>query len=269
MKRMSIAATLLLVLAGSASAAVIAPHRAIYDLSLDKTSAGSSLAAVDGRLAFEINDAGCDGWTVSFRMANRYSPTDADPRLVDTQSTAYENASATEMDYQEKSFVNQKLDSESRVKISRSGTSATGAGKIMLPEAKDFELAAGALLPMQHQIHLMDMAEKGDQRDVSLIYDGSDGANAFRAITFIGKEKLAGQNARDLANPAAIALAKLKSWPISISYYALDGGDTPSYQVSFDLYENGVATGLKMDYGTFALQGELKNLELLPAESCN
>jgi hypothetical protein len=34
------------------------------------------------------------------------------------------------------------------------------------------------------------------------------------------------------------------------------------------MYENGVATGLVLDYGEFALDGELANLELLDAEAC-
>ena len=37
------------------------------------------------------------------------------------------------------------------------------------------------------------------------------------------------------------------------------------YQVSFDMYENGVATGLVLDYGEFALSGKLADLKMLEA----
>jgi EipB-like len=42
----------------------------------------------------------------------------------------------------------------------------------------------------------------------------------------------------------------------------------PDYQVSFDLYENGVATGLVLDYGSFALAGKLADLSLSDASEC-
>ena len=49
---------------------------------------------------------------------------------------------------------------------------------------------------------------------------------------------------------------------MTVSYYALDGNsEIPEYQVSFDMYENGVATGLVLDYGEFALSGRLADLK--------
>ena len=56
---------------------------------------------------------------------------------------------------------------------------------------------------------------------------------------------------------------------MTVSYYTLDGNaETPEYQVSFDMYENGVATGLVLDYGEFALAGKLADLKMLEASDC-
>jgi EipB-like len=38
--------------------------------------------------------------------------------------------------------------------------------------------------------------------------------------------------------------------------------------LSFDLFENGVSGALKLDFGDFALKGELKRLELLKETEC-
>ena len=257
--------------AGSAQAAVIAPHRAIYDLKMVQSNQGAALSSIEGRLAFEVVGTSCDGWTVSFRMVNRFVPTEGPGRLVDTQSTSFESGDGTRMDYSEKEFVNQKLQAETRIKVSRSTVESAGEGRILSPKDKVFELPMAAAFPMQHQLRLMDKAAQGEQRDTSVIFDGSDGENAFRAITFIGKEKPAGENRRDQANAEAAGLSSLRSWPVSISYYSASGDsqDVPAYQIGFDLYENGVATGLKMDYGQFKLEGQMKKLELLPVESCN
>ena len=66
------------------------------------------------------------------------------------------------------------------------------------------------------------------------------------------------------------ALAKLPRWPMTISYFKAGTGDqTPAYTISFELYENGISRALKLDYGDFALKGDLANLEVLPFSACD
>ncbi|MBI2719249.1 MAG: DUF1849 family protein [Rhizobiales bacterium] len=253
----------------AADAATIAAHRVIYDLKLARTSDGASLSSAEGRLAFEVQGSACAGWTVNFRMVNRFAPSEGDSRTVDTQSTAFESGDALELQYSQREFLNNKPQGETRISVERKATDAETAGTLQSGDGKPFTVPAGALFPMQHQLHLMDLAASGGDRDTSVVYDGSDGANSYRAITFIGKKKEAGANARDTGNGQARLLKDLPSWPMSISYYSLAGNsDTPSYQVTFDLYQNGVATGLVLDYGNFVLNGELRQLELLTSDPC-
>ncbi|MCB1378227.1 MAG: DUF1849 family protein [Alphaproteobacteria bacterium] len=263
-------ATLLVLSAWPASAATLAPHRAVYDLNLLRASQGAALASVEGRLAFEILGSSCEGWTTSFRLANRYGPTEGETRIIDTQSTSYESGDFLDLRYQQKEFINGSAQPETRIKVSRTSMGAEGEGD--QGEDRDrFMVPANALFPIQHQIKLMDLAAAGQSRDSSVIYDGSDGEKTFRVISFIGKRRNWEDNPRDSANPAASGLAGLASWPVSISYFpgTDTGSDTPEYQVSFNLFENGVATGLVLDYGEFALRGTLTNLETFKGDSCN
>lgn len=255
----------------AAQAGPIAPHRAIYDLVLDGRSDSSKLAAVEGRLAFEVAEAGCDGWTVNFRMANRYSPMEGAVRVIDTQSTSYESVDGAKFDYSEKTFVNQKLDSETRLKVMRDSATADGKGSITLPEDKVFTVEAGALFPLQHQIKIMAVARNGDGRDASVVFDGSEKEDPVRTITFIGKEKAAGSVSLSSGNTQLDPLRNLRAWPVTMSYYATGGGeqDTPNYSITFDLFENGVASSLRMDYGTFKMRGELSQLEFFDPETCD
>ena len=50
----------------AAQAAGFLPHRAVYDLSLAKSSSGGAMARAEGKLEFEWADV-CTGWTVSQR----------------------------------------------------------------------------------------------------------------------------------------------------------------------------------------------------------
>ncbi len=48
------------------------------------------------------------------------------------------------------------------------------------------------------------------------------------------------------------------------------GGDlTPSYQIDFRLYANGVSRELLIDYGDFSIHGTLTSLEYLKATECH
>ena len=255
-----------LLLASAAEAPSVAPHRAVYDLSLLRSNEGSSLQSATGRLAFEVEGSSCEGYTVSFRMATKYRPKEGEMTLIDTMTTTYEGPGGLDFRHQIKESIDGPLREENRIRMTRAKADAEGQGSISSKPGEDFSVPPGAALPMQHQLRLMALGEQGGGRDSSVVFDGSDGGKSFRAISFVGREKAPGSLPRDTANPAASPLKSIGAWPITVSYFPLDGAaETPEYQVSFDMYANGVATGLVLDYGEFALSGTLTDLKMLEA----
>jgi EipB-like len=253
-----------------AMASVVVPHRAIYDLQLLRTNQSANVGAVSGRMAYEVSGSECDGWTVSFRLVNRFDYKEGSSRLFDTQSSSWETGDGKEMNYSEKQYIDSKQESEKRLSVARAGADSEGEVRISMPQEKKLTISAGTIFPMRHQLRLMDAAAKGETRDVSLVYDGSDDEKTVRAISTIGKKVNAGESKRDKDNAEAAPLLSLPSWPVTIGYFGTSENDaeTPLYQINFDMYENGVSTGLVMDYGNFALSGKLTHLELLKAETC-
>jgi hypothetical protein len=64
-------------------------------------------------------------------------------------------------------------------------------------------------------------------------------------------------------------LASLKRYPVTISYFEPSTGErTPIYVLGFEVYENGVSRALRLDYGSFAMRGELTTLEFLKPTPC-
>jgi hypothetical protein len=64
-------------------------------------------------------------------------------------------------------------------------------------------------------------------------------------------------------------LERVPRWPVAISYFEEGRADpTPSYTISFELYENGISRALKLDYGEFALKGDVARFELMPEKAC-
>jgi EipB-like len=257
-------------LSAQAMASAVVPHRAIYDLEMIRTAQSGNIGGVTGRMAYEITGSECDGWTVSFRLVNQFQYKEGESRLIDTQSSSWETGDGKEMNYSQKEFIDNKQGDEKRLAVSRTAKDAEGVGRITLPKEANFKISAETIFPMRHQLRLMDAAAKGETRDVSLIYDGSEDDKPVRAITTIGKRVDPGTSKDDLSNPNATDLQKLPSWPVSIGYYSTDesSAETPLYQINFDMYENGVSTGLVMDYGNFALSGKLAHLEFLKPETC-
>jgi len=264
----------LLLLATSGSAAVnIAAHRAVYDLVLKDSNNSAGLANADGRMAFEVSGSDCEGWTVNFRMVNQFKSPEENPRLVDTRSSSWESGDGLNMRFTQSEFVDNALDNEKMLSAKREKLGVAGDVTITKPADKSSPLSADALFPIQHQKKLMMAMENGQMRDASLVYDGSDDENAYRTISFIGKRKDPG-TATAHPGKGLENLKTLPAWPVSISYFEdKQGGDageqTPVYQVSFDMFENGVADELILNYGDFALKGELSSLEYLNQPACN
>jgi hypothetical protein len=264
-----LSATLLSGFGISAQAVTLASHRAIYDLEVSRVDSSSGYSNVEGRLAYEVTGSACEGWAVNYRIANRYVQPEKAAQLLDTQLTTWESGDGLEMNLSQKQFVDSNLDSEERLNVKRPKAGSEAIGVMTKPKDLEFTVSPEAVFPSTHQTRLLDQAAKGITRDVSLVFDGSDGEKTYKAISFIGKKRAPGTFAIDTANPQTEPLRGIASWPMTISYYTADNStETPVYQASFNMYENGVSTDLVLDYGSYALKGKLTKLDMLKTDTC-
>lgn len=254
----------------AASAATLASHRAIYDLAVSKMNGNSGYSNIEGKLAYELTGSVCEGWAVSYRIANRYVEAEKGSRVLDTQLTTWESGDGLEMNLNQKQFVDNTLDSEERLVVKRPKLGAEANGTMTLPKELEFKVLPEALFPSTHQAHILEAARQGLTRDVSLVFDGSDGEKMYKAITFIGKKRAPGSFVLDQTNSQTESVRNLPSWPMTVSYYPAedDQAAAPVYQASFNVYENGVSTDLLMDYGNYVLKGTLTKLDLLKSAPC-
>lgn len=250
-------------------AVTLASHRAIYDLEISRMDRSSGYSDVQGRLAYEVTGSACEGWAVNYRIANRYVQPEKAAQLLDTQLSTWESGDGLEMNLNQKQFVDSTLDSEEKLNIKRPRAGVEASGIMTKPKDLEFTISPDAVFPSTHQTRLLTGALEGKTRDVSMVFDGSDGEKTYKAISFIGKKREPGTFELDKANPQTEPLRAIASWPMSISYYAADNStDTPAYQASFNMYENGVSTDLTLDYGSYALKGKLAKLEMLKTDTC-
>jgi hypothetical protein len=260
-------AALLLAVPAAEAAPTVAPHRAVYDLSLMRAS--PSLQSASGRLAFEIEGSTCEGFTVSFRMATRYRPKEGEMTLIDTSTTTYEGPGALDFRHQITERVDGALRDDHRVKMTRATAEAAGEASISSKPGEAFTVSAGTLLPMQHQLRLMALGRGGGRARFERHLRRLGRGQVLPGHHLRGQGETGGKPAARCRKPRrGAAQGPVRMADVGELFRARGQCRNPEYQVSFDLFENGVATGLVLDYGEFALAGKLADLKMLEAAEC-
>jgi EipB-like len=254
----------------TATAASLAPHRAFYILESDKLEEKAGITSIAGKLAYEITGNECDGYAVSYRVANRYVQGEGSAQTQDIQMTSFEAGDGSALDMRQKSYNNGSLATESRVKAAKPKFGEKGTGELEAKENKSFEIVAEAIFPTAFQKQLMVAASKGETRASAVVFEGSDDQKSTRAISFIGSKKPASKITSGADAATLDSLNQLPYWPVTVSYYNLEaqGDEPPTYSASFNMLENGVSTDLVLDYGSYSLKGKLEKIEMLKADSC-
>jgi hypothetical protein len=254
------------------------PHIAIYDVNLKSAQGRSGIVNVSGRLALELLGSECDDWTINFRMVSRFYTDGAiTPRLLDTQSSTWEAADGKSLNVTHRHFVDGRLDNETRVSATIGNGEAYGRIEMSdkpgeTSERQEAKLVTGAIFPVDHQKKVIRAALAGEARDESTVFDGTEGTKTYTAISFLGARREPGRQSTPLAAGDAAKLKTLTAWPVNISYYDVaqgEGGEgTPSHQIDFEMYENGIAGDMVIDYGEYSLNAVLAKLEYRSEPEC-
>ncbi len=249
----------------------LASHRAVYDLELKSAKERGGIRGVDGRMVIEMEGSSCEGWSVQFRLVNDFQLSKGRNRLVDTRSSSWESGDGMQLQYVEDERVDSRQQDKVRLTVRRNNMSEKAIIKQSQPKPGSYTLPANTYFPIQHQKHLIEVAMAGQMRDKSIVYDGSNGKKTFQAISFIGKKKHLSIKDMKLKGNGKSLVDGINYWPVSISYFPTDDNkdsDVPAYQVSFVMFENGVAGNLVLDYGDFAMKGSLVQLDKLEQTPC-
>ncbi|GEO84942.1 MULTISPECIES: cell envelope integrity EipB family protein [Alphaproteobacteria] len=251
--------------ANAAAAGGLVPHRAVYDIQLERASERSGIEGMHGRMVYEFSGSKCDGYTTNFRFVTRID-TGEQVRVTDQQSMTFEDLVAGKFRFETKSFTDDKMDKDV------SGAAADENGKVKIeieePTPRAVELA-DSRFPAEHMLELIDNARNGKALFEARIFDGSeDGDKSYLTTTVVGPSHK--PTAVEAADKSVGLLAGEAYWPVSIAYFdeKATGDVLPIYTQSFKLYENGVSRDLTLDYGDFVLTGKLTKLEVLGSGDC-
>ena len=253
---------------------VFAPHRAVYDVQMARGSPGTGVADMSGRLVYELKGSACEGYTQDMRFVTTSSSSEGSEQVNDMRQTSFEEPGGRTMRFNSAQYHDQQAAEVTQGQAGRRGSDGTVLIELTKPARKALSLPGTVYFPIQHSIAMLEAAKSGARFFPGDVYDGSEKGDKVSATsTLIGK---AGTGAGDHL-PAGVAnvekLAGMAYWPVATSYFekdkAFDAKDqVPNYEMAAHFYENGVSTHLLMDYGEFALKGELTELTFLPASDC-
>ncbi len=243
----------------------LAPHKAVYDMSLMSSGGPKQVEAVRGRIAFTFSGDACDGYTVEMRQVTEVTASESGSQLSDLRSATFEDPDGQSLRFKSET----RRGSGAPTIVDGTARKADGAWTITLtrPERTSVKGSAEILPPTAHMRRVIAAAKAGEKLVTVPVFDGSDdGKKVYDTLTVIGAPETG-------PSPDATAqkgkLDGLTRWPVTISYYPPGQGErTPAYVMSFDLYENGISGSIKLDYGDFAIRGELKQLDILKASDC-
>jgi len=208
-------------------------------------------------MGYEVMDA-CDGWAVRQRLSMTLTNTDGqDVEMVSDYAT-WESKDGLKFRFHMKQTTDTAVTSQTDgdAKLERAG--GPGEAHYTVPEDTTKKLPAGTLFPMAHTSAILAAAQSGKKFLALPLFDGTDdsGAEDSFIVVLDWKPPMAGKWP---------ALSSLPSTLVHIAFF--DHGPaamTPTYEVSMRYWENGVADGMKMNFGDFIMNAKMDNFAPQP-----
>jgi envelope integrity protein B len=245
---------------------VLVPHRATYDMKLNVARPNSGIVEVNGRMVLEMVDS-CDAWEVKQRIKLKFLRNDGEEFDTDSSFTSYETKDGLGLRFSVRNIQDQEVEEELRGHADLEATGGKGRASFSLPETRSFELPAGTLFPTTHLALIIRHARDGDKSVSYSVFDGARLDGAFTVNAVIGKPP------RGAGAPAVrgdVGLLRQQSWGVRLAFFAAgdQGTANPEYELALDLLANGVARSMLLDYGDFAVDARLVQIQALPRPRC-
>lgn len=247
----------------------LASHRAVYDLSLAKSTGTRAVENVSGRIVIDFSGDACKGYTMQTRQVTMLGSGESGDRTSDLRNSTYESGDGKSLRFKTATILN------NAPSPAVDGSAETGADglKVRLKEPKRDRIEADGtvLFPSHHMRRLIEAARAGETTLSVKVFDGSDdGKKVYDTLAVIGRAGAAPAAATaERDKPLREGpLSGMKRWPVTLSYFTQGEGERmPIYTLTFDLYENGVSGALHLDYGDFTIDGDLTRFDLAKTDT--
>lgn len=239
----------------AALAVEVAPHRAIYDLSLAHARSSSGIVDAKGSMLVEWADS-CDGWTIDQRYRLTVTTEDSEQSDIAVSYATWESKDGLSYRFFIRKLRDGDVAEEARGRARLTGRGEGGQADFTQPEVATIELPPGTMFPTDHTLLLIRSADAKERFVARRVFDGGEFEGASEVTAAIGQV---------VPKPAdAKPLLAHRGWSMRLAFYKPDGPSSePDYEVGMKLLENGVAEGMTLDYGDMVVRARLREIEAL------
>ncbi|MEH6547061.1 MAG: DUF1849 family protein [Sneathiella sp.] len=240
----------------------LASHQAVYDLKLEELSANSGIEAVRGRIVLRLEQQ-CEGMIMNQRMVLEMVNIEGGTIISDYNLSTWEDKEGNIMRFDMSNRLNgQQIDKYSGVAQRHQGKASVTFSE---PEQDDMELPVTVVFPAEHTRSIIEAALSDQNLLSAKVFDGNGAEGLSDTLAVIGKRK-------SFTDPSEV-LMELKDqtyWPLQLSFFDLrEQMNEPDYEVGMKMFENGVATDLRLKYQDFSLSGKMSDFSFLEPEKCS
>jgi hypothetical protein len=246
-----------------------ASHRAFYEIRIGRVDPGSTVVDARGRMVAEWQEA-CDGWTTTQRLAVSMAPGEGEPINSEVKMTAFERLDGTAYTFDSETRIGGELVEAVQGKAERPGPGQPGSATYDVPRGVVVDFPGDTVFPFEHTIAVLEAAERGDRREFSYYFDGSqpDISPMASNSLILGKAR----DGTDGSENGFGALSDHPWWPVRLAMFngraATSGNEEPEFEMTQILQNNGVVRKFEFDYGTFSLVAALVKLEEIERPKC-
>jgi len=247
----------------------IAPHRAIYKMSLANVKNGSNVTEASGRMLFEWRDV-CDGWAIQQHMQLHFAYTDGEDQNIVSTELTWESKDGKQFNFNIHRATNGK-ETENYHGKANLNDDGSGAATYSIPADKTEKLPIGTLFPSAHTVLILQKAMQGEKMFSRHVFDGSDETGSNDISAFVLPQQTLAQDASIDTKLKSNHLLADAAWPVHMAFFSPGTGTEtgePDYEMDLNLMPNGVARHMKIDYSDFSVAGTLEEIEALPAQKC-
>jgi len=258
----------------AAGIAELQPHRAVYDLKLDRSAPGGGVGDVRGRIVYELTGSACEGYAQSMRFVTETTNSQGVTDQTDLRTSSWEAIPAGRFRFAYSTYQNDQLADRTQGTAQKApSTQGPVSVDLTKPQSRAATVAGPVYFPIEHSLAIIRSAKAGERIFEGNPDDGSEGGEKVYATTSVIGRAIPDSAQRFNAKfKNAELLSGVASWPVSISYFAAGQNNVdavPLYEMSFRFHENGVTGNLSIDHGSYSLAGEITELTYLERSPCS
>lgn len=239
---------------------------AYYRMSMESGASSREFSGLDGYIAVEWKRV-CGGYAFRQRLSSEYVYASGEEGSQELGVSSWESSDGTVYRFH-LTDANEEGDFEEfKGRAVLSPDSSGGYADFAIPEGQSVRIPKGAAFPTVFSNEILSVALAGRRAMSRTVFDGLGEDPMYDTVVFIG-DPLPAETASHSSDPGKV-LNGIRSWPVAVAYFIGESRNgAPSYEMSARLFENGVATELRYDYGNLVIRGALEKIEPIDEERC-